>query len=196
MARSERRKLVAELRAAEPGLSLRQMARRLGLSRDTVRRDLDDINQQAALSATPVAEPAPPVAGYATADAGGADPVTHTAPQVNGGSADGAADSAPPAEASAPAVAQRAPLVQRLTGPLALPDEVDLRQWPAVRRDLATLAQTGVPVEKLVHDAIVTMAHHYRKALAAKVIERGQSFTVHDMTLRPLPVAPRARQAD
>lgn len=188
-ARDLRRKRVAELRRDEPTLSLRQMAQRLGLSRDTVRRDLADLDQAAANSAPPVADPASP-------DAAVAAPLSQTAPQVSTAVASGAADSATPGEASAAPVAHRAPLPRRVTGPLALPDGFDLHQWPAVRRDLASLAQTGVPVEKLVHDAIVTMAHHYRKALAAGHIAPGQSFTVSDVTLRPLPVASRTLQAD
>lgn len=52
-ARALRRRKVAELRAAEPGLSLRQMAERLGLSRDTVTRDLNEIDRRAAESAPP-----------------------------------------------------------------------------------------------------------------------------------------------
>jgi DeoR/GlpR family transcriptional regulator of sugar metabolism len=69
-ARSLRRAKVAELRAAEPNLSLRRMAARLGLSRDTVTRDLAELDRQAAQAApqaneggaaTP-ARDAPPVA--------------------------------------------------------------------------------------------------------------------------------------
>lgn len=202
-ARTARRKRVGKLHAAEPDLSLRQMAVRLGLSRDTVRRDLEDLDRLAAEDATATAESATPVdevataaAEVATPGAGGADPVSQTAPQVSTGGAGGVDDSATAAEASAVSVAQRAPLPRRMVGPLALPEDMDLRQWPAVRRDLATLSQSGQPVEKLVHDAIVALAHHYRRALDAGAIEVDQPFTVVDVKLRPLPVARRMRQAN
>ncbi|MEW2570466.1 hypothetical protein [Streptomyces sp. NPDC047070] len=195
-ARGARRERVAELRAAEPDLSLRQMGLRLGLSRDTVRRDLVDLDRLAAEDATAAAEAAPPVVEAATGDAGATGPVSQTAPQVSTGGARDAADSATPAEVPAAPVAQRAPLPRRLAGPLALPDGFDLRQWPAVRRDLATLAQTGMPVEKIVHDAIVSVAHHYRRALDAGAIQVDQPFTVVDVKLRMVPVARRTRQAD
>jgi DNA-binding transcriptional MocR family regulator len=61
-ARALRRRKVAELRAAEPDLSLRQMAERLGLSRDTVTRDLAEIDRRAAESAPPADGPRAPVA--------------------------------------------------------------------------------------------------------------------------------------
>ncbi|MFJ9381917.1 HTH domain-containing protein [Streptomyces sp. NPDC101455] len=64
-ARALRRRKVAELRAAEPDLSLRQMAERLGLSRDTVTRDLDEIGRRAAESAPPAGRPVAAVAGVA-----------------------------------------------------------------------------------------------------------------------------------
>lgn len=77
-ARALRRRRVAELRAAEPDLSLRQMAVRLGLSRDTVSRDLDAIARMAAESAPPAAEPA--AAGRERSG-----PVADPAPQASEG---------------------------------------------------------------------------------------------------------------
>lgn len=169
MTRTDRLTLVRQL--SEEGLSQRAIAKRLKVSKDTVRRDLERL--------AAAAEPG---------DAPPAEPDGQEAPQVSEGDAEGNAPS------GAPQSAPVAPLPRRMTGPLALPDGFDLRQWPAVRRDLATLAQTGLPVEKLVHDAIVTVAHHYRRALAAGDIEAGQSFTVSHVTLRPLPVAGRSEQ--
>ncbi|MFJ9243777.1 hypothetical protein [Streptomyces sp. NPDC101776] len=72
-ARALRRRKVAELRTAEPDLSLRQMGERLGLSRDTVTRDLDEIRRRAAESAPvayTVAESAPPAGRPGAAVAG------------------------------------------------------------------------------------------------------------------------------
>ncbi|MFI6274277.1 HTH domain-containing protein [Streptomyces sp. NPDC050988] len=170
MTRTDRLTLVRQL--SEEGLSQRTIAKRLNVSKDTVRRDLDRISAQGEPDDAPPAEPD---------DQG--------APQVSGGDAEGGAP------VDAPQGAPVAPLPRRMTGPLALPDGFDLRQWPAVRRDLATLAQSGLPVEKLVHDAITSVAHHYRQALAVGDIEVGQSFTVSHVALRPLPVARRTGQA-
>lgn len=170
MTRADRLTLVRQL--SDQGLSQRAIAKRLNIGKDTVRRDLERI----AAEAEP--DDAPP-----------ADPDETDAPQVSDGAAE--VDASRGAPLSAPV----APLPRRMTGPLALPDGFDLRRWPAVRRDLATLAQSGLPVEKLVHDAITSVAHHYRRALAAGDIEAGQSFTVTHVTLRPLPVARRTEQA-
>lgn len=170
MTRADRLTLVRQL--SDQGLSQRAIAKRLNIGKDTVRRDLERIAAEA--------EPD---------DATPAEPDDQDAPQVSDGAAEG------DAPMGAPHSAPLAPLPRRLTGPLALPDGFDLRQWPAVRRDLATLAQTGMPVEKLVHDAITSVAHHYRQALAAGDIEPGTSFKVSHVTLRPMPVARRSEQA-
>ena len=166
-ARSLRRARVAELRQAEPDLSHREMAQRLGLSKDTVRRDLEAIEEDVAQSAPPAERPEP----------AGADGVAQTAPQVSAGGAPRGAQDAPVAR-----------LPQRVAQPL---DGVDLSKWPAVRRDLAVLAQTGRAAEALAHQAITALAHHYGRALARGDIEPGRPFIVSDMTLRPLP-APAA----
>ncbi|MFJ2303795.1 MULTISPECIES: hypothetical protein [unclassified Streptomyces] len=80
-------------------------------------------------------------------------------------------------------------LPRRAAGPLA---GIDVSQWPALRRDLAILAQCGRSPEALVHQAVVTLAHSYRQALARGELAPGQPFIAMDMTLRPLPMpAPR-----
>jgi hypothetical protein len=84
------------------------------------------------------------------------------------------------------------PLPQRVAQPL---DGFDVSQWPAVRRDLAVLAQTGRSAEALAHQAVTAMAHHYRRALDHGDIAAGQPFIVTQMTLRPIPVAGRAARA-
>lgn len=179
-ARSLRRADVAELRRAEPDLSLRQMAQRLGMSRDTVRRDLADLDAAAAQSATAAADPATPVADSASGDADGTDQVAQSAPQVSGGGALGVAQDAP-----------RTGLPRRVAQPL---DGIDVRRSAALRRDLAVLAQTGFSPEAIVHQAVLELAHHYRKALNSGALPPNRPFNVRAMTFVALP-APAARSA-
>ncbi|MFM9653133.1 helix-turn-helix domain-containing protein, partial [Streptomyces galilaeus] len=91
---------MAELRAAEPELSLRQMAERLGISRDTVTRDLEEIDREAAGSAPPAGPADEPVR-----------PVDDSAPQASDGgspvSATPAAEPEPPAEPGSATVSGR-----------------------------------------------------------------------------------------
>ena len=180
-ARDLRRRAVAELRAAEPGLSLRQMADRLNISRDTVTRDLEALDRAAAENAPP-AEAA-------------ADPVDDSAPQASmRAAAEKApvaesptvvvAEDLPPAEASdRPAETVSATLPRRVADPLA---DMDVSRWRALRRDLALLAQTGDRAEALVHQAVVAVAHAYRQALARGDIAPGVPFLVRSAQLTPL----------
>ncbi|MFI6337811.1 hypothetical protein [Streptomyces sp. NPDC050535] len=158
-ARILRRKRVAELRQAEPELSHRDMGLRLGISKDTVRRDLDDLAATAAQSAT--------------GDAVGAELVAQSAPQVSEGGAPGVAQDAP-----------RLELPRRMVGPL---DGIDVRHAAALRRDLAILAQTGRSPEGIVHDAVLEMARHYSRALATGALPPGRPFAVMAMEFRALP---------
>ena len=167
-ARNLRRSRVAQLRQAEPDLSHRDMAQRLGISKDTVRRDLEALDAEAA-------QPAPPAEQVAAPDA---EPVAHTAPQVSAEAAPSCATAAAPVAQSAPPV----DLPRRVAEPLA---GIDVSQWPALRRDLAVLAQTGRSAEALVHQAVVALAHNYRQALAAGELQPGRPFVVTGMTLRP-----------
>ncbi|OSZ56276.1 hypothetical protein OQI_33820 [Streptomyces pharetrae CZA14] len=73
-------------------------------------------------------------------------------------------------------------LPRRVAQPLA---GIDVSQWPALRRDLAVLAQCGRPPEALVHQAVTALAHGYRRALDSGHLEPGQPFLISDMTLRP-----------
>ncbi|MBK3630408.1 HTH domain-containing protein [Streptomyces sp. MBT49] len=191
-ARDLRRKQVAELRAAEPDLSLRQMADRLGLSRDTVTRDLAEIDRRAAEDAPPAEGPELVADAVPAGGAAAPAPVDDPAPQVTAG---GRAGRVPAGEASAAPVAQVRPpadLPRRVAQPLA---GMDLSQWPAVRRDLARLAQTGRSAEAMAHQAIVALAHHYAQAVARGDLEVGQEFVVTAMDLRPLP-RPAAREGE
>lgn len=181
-ARALRRRRVAELRAAEPDLSLRQMADRLGVSRDTVTRDLAEIDQDPAGTAPPAGRPEPVAeASSAAGSATGAE-AADPAPQVSGG---GRTDQPVAGEASAAPVAQDRPpagLPRRVAEPLA---GIDVSQWPALRRDLAVLAQSGRSAEALVHQAVVALAYGYRQALDRGDLQPGQPFIVSGMTLRP-----------
>ncbi|WP_432135843.1 hypothetical protein [Streptomyces sp. bgisy154] len=84
------------------------------------------------------------------------------------------------------------PLPRRVAQPLA---GVDLGQWPAVRRDLAVLAQTGRSAEALAHQAITAVAHHYARALAQGLLQPGQEFHISSVVLRPRPAARPAAPA-
>lgn len=195
-ARALRRRRVAELRAAEPDLSLRQMAERLGLSRDTVTRDLAEIDQRAAEDAPPAQAVAKPVAHSApVADDSPADgedgkaAVADSAPQASAG----VVEVAPPAEPVAEVVAvgdrERRPLaVTRTRLPRRLADTeltIDLAQWPALRRDLAVLAETGVSPEALINQAVVVLAHGYQQGVRIGAIRPDRPFVVRDLIVGP-----------
>lgn len=149
--RNLRRENVRQLSQREPGLSHRQIGERLGISKDTVRRDLDALAEEA--------------------DADGAAPEEPTATQASTvGAAEGAPDEPPRA-------------LPRRMAPLA--GAPDLSQWPALRRDLAVLAQSGSSAEALVHQAIVAVAHSYRQALDRGELRPGDRFIVGAVQLRP-----------
>jgi len=152
--RNMRRENVRQLSQREPELSHRQIAERLGISKDTVRRDLDALAEE-------------PGADGAVPDAPGA-------PQVSvGGAAPDAPDEPDESRGALP----------RRTAPLA--GAPDLSQWPALRRDLAQMAQSGMSVEALVHQAVVAVAHGYRQALDRGELRPGDRFLVSGVTLRP-----------
>lgn len=155
--RNMRRENVRQLSRREPELSHRQIADRLGISKDTVRRDLDAL------------------AGEAGADGAELDaPDESSAPQVSGGGADGAGEDAPDAP--------RRELPRRIAPLSGAPD---LSRWPALRRDLAQLAQSGSSAEALVHQAVVATAYAYRQALDRGELRPGAGFLITGMTLRP-----------
>lgn len=155
--RNLRRANVRQLSQREPDLSHRQIAERLGISKDTVRRDLDATAEETgADGAEPDAPDEPP------------------APQVSAGGADGAGEDAPD-ELGCELPGRMAPLA----------GAPDLSQWPALRRDLALLAQSGSSVEALVHQAVVAVAHSYRQALARGELQPGVRLTVGAVELRP-----------
>lgn len=168
MTRTDRRTLVLQLRAE--GLSQRAIATRLGVGKDTVRRDLERGEPEAA------PDDAPP-----------GEPDTAAAPQVRTVEAEEAAPGGAPQDAP---VAQ---LPRRVADPLA---GMDMSQWRALRRDLAVLAQSGLSPEALVHRAVVALAHQYRQDLAAGRLKPGQRFLVRSMDLYLAPaVADRTAAA-
>lgn len=174
MTRADRRTLVRQLDAE--GLSARRIAERLGVGKDTVRRDL------ASLASEDAQQDAPPGApGVTDAPQVGEDVSDGGAPQDAPLAGPGAAG-APDGDAPGAPVAQ---LPRRVAQPLA---GIDLSGWPAARRDLAVLAQTGRSPEAMAHQAINALAHHYRQALATGRLEPGVPFVVSDMRLTPLPV--------
>nr|WP_268239981.1 HTH domain-containing protein [Streptomyces fuscichromogenes] len=165
---------MAELRAAEPSLSLRQMADRLGISRDTVTRDLEEIDRAAADPAPPAEQPVGPVGETAPQ-------ASHAVPAV--ADTDGAvvAETAPPAEPVAEA--RPAGLPQRMPRRQVL--ALDLDRWPALRRGLAELAPTGLSPESLVSQAIVVMAYGFREGIAKGHLQPDEPFIVRDMVVAP-----------
>lgn len=154
-----RRENVRQLSQREPDLSHRQLGERLGISKDTVRRDLDAIAEEAG--------------------ANGAAPGAPTAPQASVG---GAAPDAP----DEPDESRRA--LPRQMAPLA--GAPDLSQWPALRRALAVLAQSGMSAEQLVHQAVLAVEHEYRQALDRGEMQLGDRFLVSGVTLRPAALIP------
>jgi len=158
--RNLRRENVRQLSQGQPGLSHRQIAERLGISKDTVRRDLDALAEETG-------------ADGAAPDA----PLEPTAPQVSAVGADGAGEDAP----DAPEEPHRA--LPRQPAPLA--GAPDLSQWPALRHDLAQLAHSGISPEALVHQAVASVAHAYRSALDRGELRPGDRFVVGAVDLRP-----------
>lgn len=192
MTRADRLTLVRQL--VEEGLSQRAIARRLHVSKDTVRRDIERIEAE-----------------DATADAPDGAPDDPDAPQASGVVAEERApDDAPPGEPvahetddrapqDAPPPATGAPLPRRVAQPEAV------RLDAAMRRDLAVLAPTGHTTEDLVRTALAILAAGYTDGVRAGVIEPGP-FSVlgvrvgptlpdHFGPRRPAPVLPAAEGA-
>ncbi|MDX2681075.1 HTH domain-containing protein [Streptomyces soliscabiei] len=169
-ARALRRARVAQLAREEPDLSHRQMGQRLGISRMTVTRDLAELARDAA-------QPDPPAEAATAGAVARSEPLAHAEPQVTA--------------SGTPAVAQPVtppPLPRLVAAPL---DGVDLSKWPAVRRDLAVLAQSGLSAEAVAHQAIVATAFAYRQAIARGDLQPGQPFLIRDVRL-----VQAARRAD
>jgi hypothetical protein len=173
---TDRRTLVRQLR--EEGLSQRAIGKRLKVSKDTVRRDLEEIERQDAGEDGP--DDAPPAA-----------PDDPHAPQVSEGDSPvgappGAPDDAPgtgPARASGQGGAAPVAQLPRRVSQERL--EIDLRRWPDLRRGLAVLASAGLSHEDAVVQAVAVLAAAYRQGLAQGRITQGP-FVVRDVTVSPL----------
>ena len=169
MTRADRLTLVRQL--AQEGLSQRAIAKRLKVSKDTVRRDLDRIAAAAEPDGAPASETAGPAEPQVTEDAS------------EGPAPDGAPQSAP------------------------MPDPhagIDVSQCRGVRPPQARPGQTGQTTQaQVIHagvavglgtdgsvcadnQAVIAMAHAYRRALAHGDITPGVPFCVREMALTPL----------
>ncbi|MET9089658.1 helix-turn-helix domain-containing protein [Streptomyces sp. NPDC004237] len=179
MTRADRRTLVRQ--HAADGLSQRQIARRLGISKDTVRRDLETLASHDEPQDEPLAEPDD-------------EPDDPDAPQVSESAAPAGAPGdepgdEPPAEPESPTVADR-PIGD---APPALPRRIPARQQlvidldrsPTLRRALADLGVTGVDTEVLVGQAVVALAVGYRVGVARDRIQPDAPFIVRAMEVGP-----------
>jgi hypothetical protein len=201
-ARALRRRRVAELRAAEPELSLRQMADRLGISRDTVTRDLEAIDQEAADNRPPAETPDPAAEAPSAGDAAEGAPVADPAPQVSEGGRSGSPSAGavsagqvpqerPPADepdrvAQAPADEVAEPVADGGAGQRLV---IDLSRHPGLAEDLALLETTGATTAEVIDYAVDRLAATVRNARARGLLAEGQRFQVVNIRLRPLPVA-------
>ncbi|EPD63149.1 helix-turn-helix domain-containing protein [Streptomyces sp. HGB0020] len=170
MTRADRLVLVRQLR--DEGLSQRAIAKRLKVSKDTVRRDFERLDAQDAPDSEPDTKPG---------DEPLVQPESEAAPQASEAAAtDSGTDSAPDAEPPTEPVAQ----LPRRTGAGRL--EMDLSQWPGLRRDLALLAQTGCTPEELVATAVRVLASGYKQGLAAGDVQPGRPFAVTRLSVAAL----------
>ncbi|MGW3417029.1 HTH domain-containing protein [Streptomyces phaeochromogenes] len=168
MTRTDRLTLVRQLK--EEGLSQRAIAKRLKVSKDTVRRDLER------LASMDEPDDAPPAA-----------PDDQDAPQVSTVDAGGSAPTGAPQGAPLAQLPRRSD-VDRL--------DIDLRRRPGLRRDLAYLAQIGSTPEELVATAVRVLAVGHRTAVAAGDIEPGRPFNITGLSVAALPVpGPRVPSA-
>ncbi|MFJ6298574.1 hypothetical protein ACIQJX_35135 [Streptomyces griseoviridis] len=213
MTRTDRLTLVRQM--IGEGMSQRAIARRLHISKDTVRRDVERLSVDGA----PAGRERAPL--DAPDDAPGSAAPNAAAPQVSPADASGFGPADEPGDAPAgepggapmaAPVAQGAPSdadagapcpagVVQGAAPVPLPVRrdllagIDVSRAPALRRDLAILAQTGDRAEALVHQAVVAFAHAYRQAVARGEVEAGARVHITGMTLRQMPGRPPADAA-
>jgi len=192
--RADRLTLVRQL--AEDGLSQRQIAKRLGISKDTVRRDLERATAEAAPGCEPPGEPDTvdePQASEAVVEESAPVPAPDDEPL--GEPDDAAALWGAPLDEPDPADEPWGEPVAHLPRRVAHSRlEMDLAERPAMRRDLAVLAQSGRTVEQLVSQAVISLAFEYRRALARGDLLPGEPFLVTSVAMRPAP-RPAARTA-
>jgi DNA-binding transcriptional MocR family regulator len=189
--RADRLTLVRQL--AKEGLSQRAIAKRLNISKDTVRRDLDRIAAEAEPDDAPAAEPEAP-AEPQVSEGVAEETVPEDAPLAEPQARVSELWDAPldePDEPDAPPAEPVAHLPRRVAHQRL---EMDLAGRPAMRRDLAVLAQSGRTVEQLVSQAVIALAFGYRQALARGDLLPGETFLVTELTVQPAP-RPAARTA-
>ena len=170
MTRADRLKLVRQLRVE--GMSQRAIAKRLKVSKDTVRRDVERLDAEGAPDDEPLAEPD---------DEPSTTPDDADAPQDSDGDRpDSGEDGAPRDEPPGEPVAH---LPRRVSATELV---IDLSRRPGLRRDLALLAQTGCTAEELVVTAVRVLAVGYRQGLAAGDVQPGRPFAVTRLSVGPL----------
>lgn len=163
--RDTRRTAVRQL--ADDGLSQRRIARRLGVSKDTVRRDLAELAQTDA----PDPEPAAPATTSACATP--APPGEPPAPEA---CATPAPDDEPPAPEPAPPAPTGAPLPDDW---LAIGLDDDLRDH------LAVLQSTGRTLTAAIRDSIELLADAHRDAWDYEECPRGTAPRIYGVRYRP-----------
>ncbi|MER6532989.1 helix-turn-helix domain-containing protein [Streptomyces sp900105755] len=171
MTRADRLTLVRQHRAE--GMSQRQIAKRLGVSKDTVRRDLEQIASRdetpAETDDAPDDPDAPQVAAASTVgDAPAVEPP---------GEPESLAPAIRPVADAPPVLPRRIPVGHRLV--------LDLERSPSLRRGLAELAATGLSPEALVAQAVAVLAVGYREGVARGRIRSDAPFLVRGMTVGP-----------
>lgn len=188
MTRADRLTLVRQLR--EEGLSQRAIGKRLHVSKDTVRRDIEQLDAEDEPDSEPSGEPDDPDAPQASdAVAEEHTPVDEPLGEPVAQQADDRApQDAPPAAPGAPLPRRGRPETELV---------IDLAGWPALRRDLAVLAQTGLSPQAIVQQAVVVLAFGYKAGVRTGAIHPDQPFVVRDMTVGPRGhIAPRTPPAE
>jgi DNA-binding transcriptional MocR family regulator len=169
--RNLRRENVRQLSQREPGLSHRQIADRLGISKDTVRRDLDALAQEpGADGAAPIAPVAPQISG------GGAEPAAFSAPPAEpGGTPD-----APPANGSGAESAEPDAPVAPPADPAQ--DEpvfrIRLARRPRLLSSLCALREAGLTPAAVIDTVLAAFVGSYRQALARGELKPGERYQV------------------
>ena len=154
--RNLRRENVRELSQREPGLSRRQIGERLGISKDTVRRDLDALAREAGAEiATPSAPDAPQVSE------GGAPSVAPDAPAVE----EAAAPDAPPADP-----AQDEPVEPVL--------RIRLTRRPRLLASLTALLDVGLTAPAVIDTVLAAFVGAYGQALDRGELSPGDRYQV------------------
>ncbi|MDN3021562.1 HTH domain-containing protein [Streptomyces sp. S.PB5] len=179
MTRADRLTLVRQLH--EEGLSRREIGKRLKVSKDTVRRDLDRIKAE-----------------DESADAPPGEPDEADAPQASEAAAeDSAPGDEPPGEPVAQEADDRAPQAAPPAAPVAEEEPVrpvlriDLVRRPRLLRNLAALLDLGLKAPAVIDMAVAAFTDAYRHALARGELRPGEPYEVRTR-VRPAAAVRRA----